>query len=85
MHDTGTCRVIFGTYAKIFFVSKPNNCDFSKTSTMAAKSQKAVVVAHFDKDHPEDAVQVVEKPIPKPKQGELYVPSREYVFKVKFM
>ena len=36
---------------------------------MAGSQQKAVVVTHFDKENLEDAVQVVEKPIPKPKQG----------------
>ena len=36
---------------------------------MSARKQKAVVVTHFDKDYPENAVEVVEKPVPTPKPG----------------
>jgi hypothetical protein len=31
--------------------------------------QKAVVVTKFNKEHPEDAVKVVEKDVPKPEPG----------------
>ena len=54
------------------WISRPNPTTFSCLDKTNMK-QKAVVVTHFDKEHPENAVEVVEKDVPKPGPGTCFI------------